>query len=62
MSGSQTINVWFTLIHALLVVSETVKEDGADEVRERGTKSVDETAWCLGSITWIDMESKDMCV
>ena len=46
----------------MLVVSETVKEDREDEVKERGTKSVGETAWCLESITWMDMESTDTCV
>ena len=51
LSGSQTINVWFTRTLAVLVVSETFKEDRVDEVKERelDAKSVEETAWCLGA-------------
>ena len=43
--------MWFTRTHAVLVVSETVKEDRVDEVKERelDAKSVEETAWCLGA-------------
>ena len=61
LSGSQTINVWFTPTHAMLVVSETVKEDRVDEGRERGTYKVSRRESMVNT-TQTDMESKDVCI